>query len=484
MTEDFFKINQERLFSVEKITEEIEKMNSFGARLTGSPAHNNFIKYLKDQIREMGYKTYSDPFYFDRWEEKRSKIVLHGETEDIEIPVSSAFPYSGETDENGITAELKLVDDKRFGYIAAQDKIAVVKVSDITKLSSSIPFSVRKSMPKNVEMPEKYNGPVATTFLNFPFLKHAKKIGVKAVICVWENFSDLCVEGQYLPFILGYHGIPALWVNYTNGEKIINAAKNGRTATLTLEAEKEENAYSETFYTIVEGTDKKNSIIVNTHTDGTNCIEENGPIALLSMMKYLKDYKPEKTIIFVFVTGHFRLSAFGELTSGVQATSKWLTSHKELWNGKDGHLKAVAGLSVEHLGSKLFKDVDGVYTDKEDIETELCYTGNKTMDNIYYRACKGREHIKTITLRGHNMLHFGEGQPLFHAGIPEISIVPAPDCLCVISDNHEMDKFDANLMYEQTESFIKMLLILDKMSPKDIGKCDRYSLGVKQGKNK
>ena len=38
-----------------------------------------------------------------------------------------------------------------------------------------------------------------------------------------------------------------------------------------------------------------------------------------------------------------------------------------------------------------------------------------------------------------------------------------------------MDKFDAELMYEQTVSFIKMALMIDSLTAQEIGPCDGYS---------
>ena len=81
-----------------------------------------------------------------------------------------------------------------------------------------------------------------------------------------------------------------------------------------------------------------------------------------------------------------------------------------------------------------------------------------------------------MTLRGHNLLHFGEGQPLFNVGIPEISIVTAPDYLCVESETDEMEKFNIDLMYEQTKTFEKVIKKIDSFSAKDIGNCDDYSI--------
>ncbi len=454
----------------------IKKMNSFGVRLTGSKSQIDFIEYLKKEIRGMGLSTYSDPYFFDRWEAKHAELNLISENGKENVHISSVFPYSGETEEAGIKAPLQYVNEKHIGFIAAKDKIAVVKIEELDFLPSTLAFDIRNKMPETASIPEKYDGPVATSFVNFPFLKSAKAAGCKAVICVWQQMSDAMIEGQYLPFILGYQGIPSVWVNATDGEKLINAAKNNAEAEFILTAEKENNAYTESFYTIIPGKNKAEAVIVNTHTDGTNCIEENGPIALLSLMKYFKDNEPERTLIFVFVTGHFRLPNFKTVNGGgVQATSKWLAAHPDLWDGKNGHIKAVACVSVEHLGCKMFKDVDGEYKQTGDVETELVYTGNKTLDEIYYKALETRDNVNTITLRGHNFLHFGEGQPPFNCGIPEISIVTAPDCLTVISENHEMDKFDIDLMYEQTETFIRVINSILALSKDEIGKCEGYS---------
>ena len=472
------EIDMSNITSPELLQEEVEKMNSFGVRLTGTKAQRNFIKYLKSRIHDMGIETFSDPSRFMRWEETNKKIVIKDLDEEFEVPISSAFPYSGRTPAEGITAQMTLVREKHVGYLNATDKIAVVEVDELDFLPSEIAFNEReRSIPEGLRLPSHYNGPVATAFVNFPFLKMAKLAGAKGVICIWKGINDDCIEGQYLPFILDYQGIPAVWVNSKNGKKVIEEAEKGAFATLTLEGIIDEYAKTESFWCVLDGEEEGESVIINTHTDGTNCIEENGPIAMLAMIKYLKDKPLKRTHIFVFVTGHFRLPNFKNLDGGgVQATSKWLTAHRSHWDGKEGHLKAVAGLSVEHLGCKMWKtDENGEYRQTGDVETEIVYTGNKVMDNIYFKSLEDRKKVYTLTLRGHNLLHFGEGQPLFNCGIPEIALVTAPDCLCVISDNHEMDKFDAELMYEQTVSFIKMALMIDSLTAQEIGPCDGYS---------
>ncbi len=230
------QIDMNGITSPELLQKEVEKMNSFGVRLTGTKAQRNFIKYLKDQIHSMGIETFSDPSRFMRWEETNKRLVIKDLDSETEIPVSSAFPYSGRTPAEGVTAELTLVKEKHVGYLNTSGKIAVVEVDELDFLPSEIAFNERdRSIPEGLHLPSHYNGPVATAFVNFPFLKMAKLAGAKAVICIWKGINDDCIEGQYLPFILDYQGIPAVWVNSKNGQKVIEAAEKGSYATLTLE---------------------------------------------------------------------------------------------------------------------------------------------------------------------------------------------------------------------------------------------------------
>lgn len=466
-------------FSPETILAGVEKMNSFGSRPTGSKAHNDFIAYIKDRIVSMGFKPESDIKYFDRWQAISSSIVIHTSEGDMPVHVSSPFPYSGETDVNGITAEPVYVAGKHINYLVAKDKIAVIKVKDFKSIYSGIAFNQKEAFPDDLKLQKFYKGPVASAFVKFPFLQVAHSMGVKAAICIWEDMSDEMVEGQYLNFILDYQGIPALWVNESEGKKILEACSRKDPVTLTLLAEKEKSAVGETVYTIVEGENNDEAIIINTHTDGVNCVEENGAISMLAMLEYFKEHKPARKLIFAFVCGHFRLPHFkSPLAVSDQATSLWLYNHKNLWDGKDGHVKAVAGLTPEHLGCMEWKDYYGVYKCTNPIDVEEVYTGNKMMDKIYLESIKDRTKIRTVTLHGHNFLHFGEGQSLFNMGIPEISLVTSPDYLCVESANHEMDKFDPELMYEQTVSFIKMVEIINRYSAAELGKADIYSFGI------
>ncbi len=453
----------------------VEKMNSFGTRLTGSKGHTAFINYLKDEIAKMGLTVFSDPFYFKRWEEKFSSIEIFDGNEIMNIPVSSAYPYSGRTPEEGIAEELVFVG-KITDLRKVTGKIAVFEISNVNFLPSEIAFDKRSSYPEDVVLPKKYEGPVITSFVQCFYGIISKLAKAKAVILIWKGLHDDCVKGQYLSFIMDYQNIPMLWVNQTEGKKLISAAKKKQKARLVLSAEVEENAFTESFYCIMKGKNAKETVVVNTHTDGTNCVEENGPIALLQLIKNLKDQKLERTHIFLFTTGHFRLPHFEDIRTGsFQASSRWLAMHREFWDGKKDHFKCVANLTVEHLGCKEWREIDGEYKHTGQQDVELVYTGNTFVDMLYLDTVKSRQNVRTMTLRGHNFLHFGEGQNFFTMRIPEISLVPAPYYLCAVSDTHEMEKLDIDLMTEQTETFAKLIEKLEQIPAKALGKSDKYS---------
>ena len=470
------RYNMEFDISMEELLSGVEKMNSFGSRLTGSKGHNEFINYLQNEIKKMGLKIYSDPFYFNRWEEKRSYIGIMDGNEEINVPVSSAYPYSGETSPEGITEELVYVE-KLSDIKNATGKIAVFDVENVNFIPSEVAFDKRTSYPEDVVLESKYEGPVITSFVQCFNGIISKLSNAKAVILVWKGLHDDCVQGQYLSFIMEYQKIPMLWVNETNGKRVVEAAKEHKKAHFVLEAKREKNAYSESFYCILPGKNNKENVIINTHTDGTNCVEENGAIALLALMKNLVGKELERTHIFLFTTGHFRLPKFKDISTGAfQSASRWLAMHRDLWDGKRGHSKCVANLTIEHLGCKEWREIDGEYKYTGQPEVEIVYTGNDYMDRMYIDAVKDRKIVRTMTLRGHNALHFGEGQNFFTMGIPEISLVPAPYYLCVVSDSNEMEKFDAELMAEQTKTFAKLIEKIEETHSAFLGKSDSYSI--------
>ena len=461
--------------SKENMLRGMEEMNAFGPRLTGSQGHKAFVEYLKQEVAAIGYDVHSDTHTFKRWEPKNCSLVLHTKEGDVPVSIASAFPYSGETKASGRKG--------RLSKLGIGKDIVVVRVKDFSKTPSAVAFSERRAEPADLHLPKYYKGPVATAFVKSTVdIILARLAFAKAAVFIWEGMSPAMVEGQYLNFILPHLGIPTLWVNAEEGEKVLAARKEGCKATLTLDANIEKKASADSFYVEVPGKEASEVVIIHSHTDGCNAVEENGPVAMLEMLRYYKTHQPERSLLFVFGTGHFRIPAFRHFNGGSvadQSTSVWLHEHRDLWDGKRGHKYAVASLGLEHFGCTEWKDVDGIYTQTNDIDIEVTYTGNQTMDDILYQAlAEERTRTRTVSLRPHNFLHFGEGQSLFNVGIPDISLVTAPDYLTAETEGAEMDKFDLDLMTEQVAAFIRMEQLINEKSRDELGRAEGYSFGL------
>jgi len=304
------------------------------------------------------------------------------------------------------------------------------------------------------------------------------------VVCVWRNCSTDNAAGQALPFTRLYQGCPGLWVDGKTGDTLIAQAKKGARATLVLEADVTENASTHTLWAELPGQNPNETVIVNTHTDGPNCCEENGGLALLALARY-SCAKPvserQRSLLFVFSSGHFRLPALAVVTAPLwQATGRWLVQHRDLWDGEEGHRHAVAGVTLEHLGATEWCDdkTRSRYAPTGQPDYELIYTGNEEMERIYQSASRLQTVGRPVTLRPANYLYFGEGAGLYYAGIPTISLVPGPTYLCAARPGGDIEKVDATLAHQQLQTFTRVLEEIDRTPTEQLGTTEPQAFGL------
>ncbi|WP_436953708.1 hypothetical protein [Streptomyces sp. SudanB182_2057] len=82
-------------------------------------------------------------------------------------------------------------------------------------------------------------------------------------------------------------------------------------------------------------------ILLWTHTDGINAVEENGAVAMLNLMRHFAKVPPaerNRTIVCVLTEGHFGGSAM--------ADNWWIDARPDIAE------KAVVALAMEHLGCR------------------------------------------------------------------------------------------------------------------------------------
>jgi hypothetical protein len=214
-------------------------------------------------------------------------------------------------------------------------------------------------------------------------------------------------------------------------------------------------------WTVIKGKSNTESTLVVTHTDGVNVIEENGPLGVLELARMFagEGEPPQRTLVFVFVTGHLRIPA---VTRHGQATTAWLTAHRQWWAGDNNGPRAVAGLVIEHLGARA---ADGI--------PELAYTTNTTMRKVLERWEKANPTKGVTVVARPRLLQIGEGEPLYQHGIPAISLASVPNYLLQTSSENFLD---ADLLHSQVDTLARALLALDATPASEIGPIKRMTL--------
>jgi hypothetical protein len=455
------------------LAEKISWLRLLGPRETGNFEHVRFVDYIAEQIASLVLRVRRDSHRFNRWSThdggSRCELVVHRSRGGIlTIPVASAYPYSGSTGPDGVTGPLQLFSCSHWWRDSA-GKIAVIEIPCPSIPTKLLLDDVGHLPADAVGFPDTYRHPVLSASVFGPDLEAAKAAGAIGVVAVWKGLTPEQAADQYVPFTFPYRDIPAVWVAGEQGEQLLDSARQGARATLTLDAALSPNAITDTVWTVVEGELSNESILVATHSDGVNAVEENGAVGVLELVRmFAAGPRPKRTLVFVFATGHLRLPA---VTGQGQAMTAWLTAHPDWWSGKNGAPRAVAGLVIEHLGALARARGDA----HEEVEpaVELTYATNPAMREILKTSWAGRQRGKVLIAQPGCLIHFGEGEPLYKQGIPAIALASVPEYLLAAT---RADIVDVELMHEQIATFARALLVLESSRARLLGKAKRVGL--------
>lgn len=459
VTVTFMPCGQEAIaFSdLDYFTSETAFLANLGTRVTGTPSHNVLIDHIKGALELLGLPVYTDHINFTYNDQLISppKLVIN----DTELKISSYLPYSGNTGPEGLTGQLLDLTGsnvKNITWARASGKIAVVNIT-----SGLVDY--RDTLAPWTGQPDWYVAtgiPPTVADAKVGNLSQAAQAGVKGVIHLWENISTGSAYGQYTPFKRLFQNIPSVFVAGKAAEAVKLAIKENATATLTLEGKLYPNTTTRTIYTVFEGTQFPNeTVIINTHTDGTNALEENGHIAIISYARHLLTNPPKRTTVLVFVTGHMHQPAFS--TRG-RAMRRWLDDHMEFWSGgDDNNMTAVASTCVEHLGALEWAEdlSNDTYFPTGQLADEILYANTpETLELLQKHWNGAREGFLRVSNPIPKGVQFGEGQPLTDVGIPNVSLVTSP--LYTVAEMprefDERDLIDIPAMKRQIDSFFRV----------------------------
>jgi hypothetical protein len=325
--------------------------------LTGSPSWHDFMSIVEAGMEEAGLiDVIRDPFTYERWftsdnaDAGQWTLTLDGKS----VPVASYWAYSGSTGESGVTAPL-LLYDKDSPPESMEGRIIVFQVPGLTeplpKLFQEAGYEFatdEETIGTNqiLSSDQWYQTNYVTRFGRLNAVM--KDSGAAGALVVFSMGPERAAGLYTFPLLEpGIVGVPGLYLDRVNGAPVIEAAKEGREATLRLIAEREQvNGH---FYTGFlpgrnYGSDDDEYVFLITHGDGPNLTQDNGGFALLSLVQYFSNISQEdrpRTLAVMIDSQHF---------TPHRHMDDWYEMHPEIVE----HI--VATIGVEHLGQREYTE--------------------------------------------------------------------------------------------------------------------------------
>jgi hypothetical protein len=428
----------------------VNQMNALGPRFTGSPAHARYVQLLTSGLTSLGLTVERDTKSFLRWSANRWSLVVPSTNE--QIPTTSYYPYSGETPAEGVTARLAYAGTARNpDYAGVRGKLVIldcpldpVPLDTLFHVAAAYPPDAAGTFPKTATSPTEQ-------LLAAPALTGALAAGAVGAILVWTNVSDEEARDQYLPFAQPHQGLPALWVGNGAGARLKALAESQTEVTLTLIADVDPNATTDSIWATLPGLTNE-IIVVNSHTDGTNAVDENGSVAVLAIataFSLLPLWTRRRTVVFSLTSG--------QLAAGPGNAAAWIRDHGDLV------ARTVAAVTIEHCGCMEWSDdTNGVYRATGRPEPGITMTPLGPEVRIFEAAMLGTANLRMFAMDSTNP-YFGNGAAFFAAGIPTISYVPLPSYLFSAPQNGHIDKLSPSRMAAEVLGFARAIRLIDRI---------------------
>ena len=430
-------------------------MAKLGPKYTGNAAHTTFVEFIAKELQTAGLDVERLHYTFPRWEARRWELtVAPAGGAPFKAPVTSYFPYSGQTPASGVTGDLTFAgSNPTFTLDGLSGKVALVDFATNVRDWSRV-YKTWGLNPPGETFPASLR-PARGAVNN---LTEFQKAGAVAVILAWTDVSDANAADQYTPFSRPPQGIPGLYVGRDTGARLKALAASGAKATVVLEAQTFPDTPTDTLIATLPGASSDEIVIVNTHTDGPNATEENGALGIIALAKYfskLPKSARKRTLVFPLTSGHF--------------ASPWVPSIRGVMEKRPQLIKkAVAAVTVEHLGClEWMDDAAGRYRATGKNEWSVAITPDARMGAIMVDALKGsRDRAAAVNPANGGWL--GEGGGLSRAGIPTIGYIPQPNYLLAGPADGCINKLSPELLHSQITVFAKVLHAVDAASAADL----------------
>lgn len=454
------------LASADQLWTALEAMNHLGPRYTGNDAHRRYVDSLASDMQAAGLQVTRDTYRFPRFEARSWSLAATAKGgRRIDLPVTFHYPHSGATGPTGVTGPLayvgKIVSNPGRNYEVLTrlgdltGKIAVLDYElaarDYNEWYTAWGLTSDTTLSKYVSSVIAVESPLLTDF---------KKAGAAAVVMVWTNLSDGQATGQNMPFGRPLQEIPAVFVGRDAGAALRRLATEGATATVTLEADVFPDSPTDTVIATLPGATDDEAMIVTTHTDGPNAIQENAGVALIALARYFARVprgSRRRTLVFPLTTGH-------DTGAYVPSVRGFIEQHPDIIR------KSVASIAVEHLGCRAWLDdasMRYVATGKDELSYAI--TEHQPLARLVLETVAGTAEKRVAAVKPTPAgRYLGIGGALARTGLPTIGYYASPTYLNIVAPDGCISKLSRPLFHAQTTVIARLLHKMDAMSAAEI----------------
>lgn len=273
------------------------KLVSFGLRSPGSTEHRRELAWLERELRAIpGMKVRSDAYTIDRWQplpKARGKepgrdlaragglTVGAGSSLHV-VPVAGALPFTLPTRPEGQGGQLVYIPNGQAITAAnAKGKVVVREVPPTSTPYSVFPaigHYVSPDFPSTGSYERPYASPLDPTLID------AGTAGAAGVVFLWDVPTSQ-VRGYWDPHTGTRFHVPAVYAGNDQAAAIKRFAAQHRIAHVVVRAKWDEATTRNIFAELPGQTPER--IVVNSHTDGNTWVQENGPVGVVALARYL-----------------------------------------------------------------------------------------------------------------------------------------------------------------------------------------------------
>lgn len=444
------------------------ELDAIGLRATGSPAHEGYIDVLHDRLRRAGVQDLRfEGVPHRRWLAGTWSLHVGGHR----VPTASYIPYSGGTPPEGVSGPLVEVDPSQpIAPRVLRGKIALFFLPMPSLTFAEFGALAYKSFdPAAIEKP---NGTYSRAWLAIStlitMLETLVRAEPSACICVLDLPAD-AAHGAYYPYDGKIRPAPGVFVDRGTGLSLRGQAQAGAHAHLVLRSEIKQ-VRTRNLLGLIPGASPE-LVLLHSHTDGPNAIEDNGPGAIVAISQYLTRLPRSslrRSVMVLLTTGHFAGGA------GVVA---FVNRHKHTTLRR-----TAAALTLEHLGAREWNPQPGGHSRLTGhLEPGTLFTPESSaLVNTSYAALVRAGDDPSSVLRpftpasgspdGHGWP--AEGTQLWTMGhLPTANYITGPTYL-LNWGIPTLDKLDVRRMRGEAMSFTEMLLSLARQPAARLAKLD------------